>query len=586
MKHKLFQILVETANSLKQQEIIPADATVNVQLDNTKDKSHGDFATNLAMTLAKQAGVSPRELAAKIVENLPANDAISKVEIAGPGFINFFVQDSAKFEILAKVLAEKANFGDSDVGGGKMTLIEFVSANPTGPLHVGHGRGAAYGASLANLMSKAGYRVRREYYVNDAGRQMDILAVSVFLRYLELCGEEFVFPSNGYRGDYVIEIAQNIMDARAKTLQRSAADMFANVTPDEADGGDKELHIDDLISNMKNLLGEQLYETVFNIALKMMLADIEQDLAEFGVTFDNWYSERSLMKTGLVDAAIEKLQAAGHLYQKDGATWFKTTEFGDEKDRVVVRENGVKTYFASDIAYHYDKLNREYERLIDIWGADHHGYIARVKAGMQAMDTHPEALEVNLVQFAILYRGAERVPMSTRAGEFVTLRQLRAEVGNDAARYFYVSRKAEQHMDFDLELAKSKSNENPVYYIQYAHARICSVLAQAAEKGMAYDQAAGLANLDKLELEIEADLASLIAQFPELIDRAALAREPHQIAYYLKDLAQALHSYYNSSQFIVEDEATRNARFVLISAVKQVLQNGLSLLGVSAPEQM
>ena len=340
-----------------------------------------------------------------------------------------------------------------------------------------------------------------------------------------------------------------------------------------------------MIDRAKALLDSD-YETVFNLALKDILTDIEEDLAEFGVTFDNWFSECSLAHTGVVDAALEKLQKAGKIYEQNGALWFRSTEYGDEKDRVVVRENGLKTYFASDIAYHFNKLERGYETLIDIWGADHHGYIPRVKAAMQAMDTNPDALEVLLVQFAILYRGGERAQMSTRSGQFVTLRELRDEVGSDAARFFYVARKSEQHMDFDLDLAKSKSNENPVYYIQYAHARICSVLSQLADKGYQLDLAQGLANMDKLTTEYETDLASKMAQFPELIGRAALAREPHQVAYYLKDLAHGLHSYYNSEQFIVEDAELRNARLALISAVQQVLQNGLAIIGVSAPEKM
>ena len=586
MKSKLTQILIDVAEQLKQQGVIPAEQAVRVQVDPTKDKAHGDFASNLAMMLAKPAGMAPRELAAKIIALLPSESVITKVEIAGPGFINFFVDDQAKFAVVDQILQQKAAFGQSTVGQGRSVLIEFVSANPTGPLHVGHGRGAAYGASLSSLMAFAGFDVTKEYYVNDAGRQMDILATSVWLRYLELCGEEFAFPSNGYKGDYIYAIARQLHDAQGETLRKPVFEVFANVCADEGqEGGDKEQHIDDLIDRAKALLGSD-YETVFNLALKDILTDIEEDLAEFGVTFDNWFSERSLAHTGVVDAALEKLQKADKIYEQNGALWFRSTEYGDEKDRVVVRENGLKTYFASDIAYHFNKLERGYETLIDIWGADHHGYIPRVKAAMQAMDTNPDALEVLLVQFAILYRGGERAQMSTRSGQFVTLRELREEVGSDAARFFYVARKSEQHMDFDLDLAKSKSNENPVYYIQYAHARICSVLSQLADKGYQLDLAQGLANMDKLTTEYETDLATKLAQFPELIGRAALAREPHQVAYYLKDLAHGLHSYYNSEQFIVEDAELRNARLALISAVQQVLQNGLAIIGVSAPEKM
>lgn len=587
MKTKLSQILIAVVDQLKQQGVIPPEQAVRVQVDHTKDKAHGDFATNLAMMLAKPAGMAPRQLADKIAALLPQDSVIRKVDIAGPGFINFFVADEAKFAVVDQVLQQGASFGHSQVGQGRSVLVEFVSANPTGPLHVGHGRGAAYGASLANLMAFAGYDVTREYYVNDAGRQMDILATSVWLRYLEVCGEELVFPSNGYKGDYIYGIVRKLHQEVGERLRKPVFEVFAGVCNDEGqEGGDKEQHIDDLIARAKALLGAADYDKVFDLALKDILTDIEEDLVEFDVKFDNWFSERSLMHSGVVDAALEKLQKSGKIYEQKGALWFRSTDYGDEKDRVVVRENGLKTYFASDIAYHFDKLERGYETLIDIWGADHHGYVPRVKAAMQAMETSPDALEVQLVQFAILYRGGERAQMSTRSGQFVTLRELRDEVGADAARFFYVARKSEQHMDFDLDLAKSKSNENPVYYIQYAHARICSVLAQLADKGYRYDQAQGLANLECLSEEQETHLATKLAQFPDLISRAALAREPHQIAYYLKDLAHGLHSYYNSQQFIVEQDDLRNARLALICAVQQVLQTGLQIIGVSAPEKM
>jgi arginyl-tRNA synthetase len=586
MKQTLIDILNGVVAQLKQHALIPAELDVRVQVDPTKDKTHGDFATNLAMMLAKPAGLPPREMAAKIIALLPSKAEVVKVEMAGPGFINFFVDDQAKFAVVGQVLTQQADFGRAQIGQGRSVLVEYVSANPTGPLHVGHGRGAAYGASLANLLAFAGFDVTREYYVNDAGRQMDILATSVWLRYLALCGEAFDFPSNGYKGDYIYAISRQLHQQHGDTLRKPAFEVFAGVCADEGqDGGDKEQHIDDLIARAKALLAAQ-YDAVFQLALHDILADIEQDLGEFSVTFDNWFSERSLMNTGVVDAALEKLQASGKVYEQNGALWFKSTDYGDEKDRVVVRENGLKTYFASDIAYHFNKLERGFDILIDIWGADHHGYIPRVKAAMQAMETNPDALEVLLVQFAILYRGGERAQMSTRSGQFVTLRELRDEVGSDAARFFYVQRKSEQHMDFDLDLAKSKSNENPVFYIQYAHARICSVLAQAADKGLVWDKAQGLANLALLSSEYETDLASKLAQFPDLVGRAAVAREPHQIAYYLKDLAHGLHSYYNNEQFIVEDEALRHARLTLIVAVQQVLQNGLAILGVSAPEKM
>jgi arginyl-tRNA synthetase len=593
MKNTLNQLLITAIKTLQADQALPQELNFTLQIDATKDKAHGDFATNLAMMLAKQAGLPPRALAEKLVAALPAHESVTQVVIAGPGFINFYVNEQAKMAVVAQVHQQGPQFGQTSTGQGASVLVEFVSANPTGPLHVGHGRGAAYGASLANLLAFAGYQVTREYYVNDAGRQMDILATSVWLRYLELCGESFRFPSNGYKGDYIYAIARQLEVKFGQTLRKPSFEVMAGIAADEGEtdaqgqAGDKERHIDDLIAKAKALLGAHDYEQLFNLALHDILADIEEDLAEFGVTFDNWFSERSLMNSGVVDAAIEKLQQAGKIYEQNGALWFRSTDYGDEKDRVVVRENGIKTYFASDIAYHFNKLEREFETLIDIWGADHHGYIPRVKAAMDAMGTNPNALQVQLVQFAILYRGGERAQMSTRSGQFVTLRELRDEVGNDAARYFYVSRKSEQHMDFDLDLAKSKSNENPVYYIQYAHARICSVLQQVVEKGFAaFDAQAGLANLALLTTEHEQDIAAKLAQFPDLIARAAEAREPHQIAYYLKDLAHALHSYYNAQPLLVADDHLRNARLSLLVAIKQVLVNGLTLLGVSAPERM
>jgi len=585
MKQQIQQVLNQVVAQLKAEGMVPEALEPRIVVENTRDKSHGDFATNLAMMLAKAAGMPPRVLAEKIVSYIPLAEGIEKVEIAGPGFINFFVQEGVKFAVVPQILAQKSDFGRCNVGQGRSVLVEFVSANPTGPLHVGHGRGAAYGDSLSNLLSVAGYQVEREYYVNDAGRQMDILATSVWLRYLSLWGESFPFPSNGYKGDYVYEIAQQVKAAQGAALQRAASEVFADL-PEDAPAGDKEVYIDALIERAKHLLGADQYRWVFDTALEAILADIRADLAAFGIDFNTWFSERSLMESGVIDAAIEKLQQAGKVYEKNGALWFRSTDYGDEKDRVVVRENGVKTYFASDIAYHLNKLMRGHEILIDVWGSDHHGYVPRVKAAMTAMDANPEALEVLLVQFAVLYRGGEKLAMSTRSGQFVTLRELREEVGADAARFFYVQRKSEQHMDFDLDLAKSKSNENPVYYIQYAHARISRVMEQAKERGLSVDLEKGLQHLDQLGEDSEIHLATLLGRYPEVVARAAKAREPHQIAYYLKELAHALHSYYNASQFLVADEALRHARLTFIQAVQQVLKNGLAIIGVSAPDKM
>jgi arginyl-tRNA synthetase len=415
---------------------------------------------------------------------------------------------------------------------------------------------------------------------------MDILGTSVWLRYLELCGEDFPFPSNGYKGDYVFDIAATLHREHGDAYRHSAEELLSELPADEPAGGDKEEHIDALIARSKQLLGDNRYRYVFELGLNTILDDIRQDLEEFGVTYEQWYSERSLTEGGAVNKVMERLRASGHFYEKDGALWFRSTDYGDEKDRVVERDNGQTTYFASDIAYHAEKLERGFDRVIDVWGADHHGYVPRVKAALEALGDDPSKLDVLLVQFAILYRGGEKVQMSTRSGEFVTLRELRHEVGRDAARFFYVMRKCEQHMDFDLDLAKSQSSDNPVYYVQYAHARVCSVLAQAAEKGISAEITEGTANLDRLTEAHEQALMTSLSRYPEVVESAALNEEPHQLTHYLRELANDFHTYYNAHQFLVEDEALRDARLKLILAGRQVLRNGLNLLGVSAPERM
>ena len=559
------------------------------QVERTRDQAHGDFATNLALLLAKPARARPRDLAERLVAALPASALVARVEIAGPGFINFHLAADAYRHVVPAILNAGHHYGRSRRGAGRRVQVEFVSANPTGPLHVGHGRGAAYGAAVADLLAAVGFEVHREYYVNDAGRQMDILATSVWLRYLELCGEALEFPSNGYKGDYVWDIAATLHREHADAYRVEAAAVFAGAPADERpgqDGGDKEDHIDALIAAAKRLLGDNRYRYCFELALNTILDDIRADLAEFGVEYQEWFSERSLAERGAVTRALERLRAAGQVFEQGGAQWFRSTAFGDEKDRVLVRENGQGTYFASDIAYHMDKLERGFERVIDIWGADHHGYVPRVKAALTALGDDPGRLDVLLVQFAILYRGGARAQMSTRSGEFVTLRELRKEVGRDAARFFYVMRRCEQHLDFDLDLAKSQSADNPVYYCQYAHARVCSVLRQAAEKGLVVDPSPGLTNLERLTQDHEQALLRTLARYPELIDTAADNHEPHLLATYLRELANDLHTYYNAHQFLVDDAALRDARIKLILAVRQVLRNGLALLGVSAPEAM
>ncbi len=483
------------------------------------------------------------------------------------------------------MLDQGCDYGRSTLGGGQRVIVEFVSANPTGPLHVGHGRHAAFGATLANLLDAAGYKVHREYYINDAGRQMEILAASVWLRYLECFGEQFPFPSNGYRGDYLHPIANKLVEKSGRSLVRPAAEVFRDLPPD-APAGDKDLYIDAVIARAKALLGEDGFRIAFGLALDDILADIRQDLEEFGVRYDEWFSERSLATNGAIDRALERLRGNDVVYEKDGAQWFRATDFGDEKDRVVVRENGLKTYFASDIAYHLQKRERGFDKLIDVLGADHHGYVARVRAGLVAMGEPGDSLEVRLVQFVTLYRGGEKVQMSTRSGEFITLRELRREVGNDAARFFYVMRSNDQHLDFDLELATSHSNENPVYYIQYAHARVCSVLRQMREKGLEHDPARGRAALARLVEPHEQALLASISRYPEVIEMAAVQRAPHALVHYLRELANDFHTYYNAHQFLVDDAELRDARLTLVQGLRQVVRNGLGLLGVSAPEAM
>ena len=564
---------------------LPPEAAAGARVERARDPRHGDFATSAALSLAKAAGTNPRALAERIVAALPASGLVQSVSIAGPGFINFRLAPAAFEREIERILADGEAYGRSAGGAGRRVIVEFVSANPTGPLHVGHGRHAAYGDSVANLLEATGHDVHREYYVNDAGRQMDILAASVWLRYLESLGEAFAFPSNGYRGEYVRPIAGKLAEAVGESLRRPAAEVFAGLPPD-APEGDRDEHVDAVVARMRQLLGEADYRRVHALGLGEILEDIRDDLAGFGVRFDRWFSERSLSDEGLVAGCIERLKSSGLAYERDGALWFRATEFGDEKDRVVVRDNGQTTYIASDIAYHLGKRERGFDHLLDILGADHHGYVARVRAGLEAMGEPGDSLEVRLVQFAILYRGGEKVQMSTRSGEFVTLRELRAEVGDDAARLFYVLRSNDQHLDFDLELAKSRTNENPVYYIQYAHARVMSVFRQLAEKGWSWSPADAGASLPRLAEDHERVLMATLARYPEVVETAAANRAPQNVVHYLRELAQDFHTWYNAHTFLVEDAGLRNARLALAAAARQVLANGLALVGVSAPASM
>lgn len=598
----LCQLFDTAIHSLKQKGVLAEDFIVPVQLTRTKDPAHGDFACNIALMGAKKVGKNPRELAQVILDALPKSGLIERAEVAGAGFINVFLNKQIKFAVLDEILQKKQNFGTSDTHKGKRVQVEFVSANPTSSLHVGHGRGAAYGMSVANLLEATGFDVCREYYVNDAGRQMDILATSTYLRYLEKCGEPIVFPVNAYQGDYVADFGQALLDEFGEKYRHSFEEVIKNVPDDavftEQNGekiqlsGDKEAHIDGLIANSKRLLGKD-YDVFLQFALNNILDDIKEDLAEFGVTFENWYSEKSLGDK--IENALAVLDKNGYLYEKEGNIWFKSTLFGDEKDRVVKRANGLLTYFASDIAYHKDKFERGFDTVINVWGADHHGYIPRVKAGLSALGIDPNRLEVMLVQFVALYRGDEKVQMSSRSGQFVTLRQLREEVGNDAARFYYVARTPNIHMDFDLNLAKSQSKDNAVYYIQYAYARICRVLEKLSEFGLLVNLEIGKQNEDKFDAK-ESELIKVLSAYPDVILRAANAREPHILTNYLKDLAAQFHGWYDTSRILPkgltdntatdEELAIMQVRLRLSLAVKQVLANGLTLLGLSTPDAM
>ena len=562
------------------------------EIERTRDANHGDYTSNVAMRHAKAAGRSPRQLAEALLKVLPSDAAVVKVEIAGPGFINFHLAPAAYHSELLTILDQGAAYGRPPQSADGKILLEFVSANPTGPLHVGHGRHAAFGAALGNLLEAAGHVVSREYYVNDAGRQVDILAVSVWLRYLERLGESVPFPSNGYRGEYLLPIAAALEREVGRGLWHAAAALVAGLPPDEPAGGDKEAFVDAVIGRARALLGAEGFSRVVSLALTGMCADIRADLAALGVHFDTWYSERSLATSGAIDEALQRLERQGHTYRKDGALWFRASAFGDDEDRVVERENGVRTYFASDIAYHLDKRLRGYARLIDVLGADHHGYVARVRAGLAAIGEPPDSLEVCLLQLVNLYRGGVKVAMGKREGNFVTLRQLREEVGNDACRFYFVMRSAEQPLDFDLDLAKARSTDNPVYYIQYAHARVASVLRQLSERGLSHDAARGRAAAARLAAPHEHRLLVALTRFPEVIELAAATRAPHALVNYLRELATEFHAAYAAGnedpalRIIVEDASLRDARLALMLGAQQVLQNGLKILGVSAPESM
>jgi arginyl-tRNA synthetase len=554
MRKRVAQVVTQALETLKTQGVLEFDQVPHFQMDIPKVADHGDFATNAALTLAKSARRSPRQVAELIRDTLnPPAGMLAKVEIAGPGFINFFIQDSYWLQVLADIEAARGTYGNSSMGAGKKVQVEFVSANPTGPLHVGHGRGAALGDALANILTGTGHQVEREYYINDVGLQMQTLGRSLLLRVQELQGEQVTFPENCYQGDYLKELAEKY---------------YADQGPVP--------------------LGEPDAETLKacgTYAGAAILAEIRQDLEDFGVHFDNWFSEARLFENQVLERALADLQARGFLYEADGALWFKATAFGDEKDRVVRRQNGATTYFASDIAYHWDKFQRGFDQVIDIWGADHHGYVPRLKAVVQALGIPERHLTILLVQLVSLMREGQPVAMTTRGGTFVTLRQVMDEVGKDVARFIFLSRRADAQLEFDLELAKKQTSENPVYYVQYAHARLASVFRLAAEKGIDW-QTAAKAVLARLVLPEELTILKMLAGYPDLVEAAAFHLEPHRITYFLTELAGQLHSYYYKHRFISDDEELTQARLLLVQGIKAILDHGLGLLGVESPESM
>jgi arginyl-tRNA synthetase len=585
------QSLLQRALQSLEGSLLPQPVDPNlVTLERTRDAAHGDFATNIAMRLAKAAGKPPRVIAEAIIAALPASALVTRAEVAGAGFINFFLAKDLYSRELVRVHEEGAGYGRGKPAQPRKVLLEFVSANPTGPMHVGHGRQAAFGDALANLIAAAGDIVTREYYVNDAGRQTEILAVSVWLRYLEACGESLKFPENGYRGDYIRPVAAALRQREGDVLRHSAAAVLDGLPPD-APAGDKDRYIDAVIARCRALIGDAAWRRLLETSIADMLAEIRDDLAGYGVRFDNWVSEREFAESGAIDRALARLRERGLLYLKDGAEWFKATQFGDDEDRVVIRENGVKTYFASDIAYHLDKRERGYDILIDVLGADHHGYVTRVRGGLQAFGHPGDCLEAPLIQLVALFRNGVKMSMGKREANFVTLRQLREEVGNDACRIFYLMRSNDQSLDFDLELAKSKTNENPVFYVQYAHARVASVMKELTSRNIDYDPAQArevvLSRGAELLAGAQAEaMLSCLSRYPEVIRQAAAQRAPHALVHYLRELATTLHSFYNAERILVTDADLRSARLYALLAVQQVVRNGLGVLGATAPESM
>lgn len=561
MKETIIELLGQALETLKADGTLPADASPQIKVDPTKDKSHGDYASNLAMMTSKAAGMKPRDLAEKLIAALPASDAVSKVEIAGPGFLNFFADTGAVADIVRRVFSESDSFGHSDVGAGEKVQVEFVSANPTGPLHVGHGRGAAVGDVLCRLLAATGHDVTREFYYNDAGAQINNLALSVQARAKGLGPDDASWPADGYRGDYISELAASYM--AGDTVEADGKQVTGAADPDDL-------------------------EAIRVFAVAYLRHEQDLDLKAFGVEFDVYFLESSLYSDGKVEETVKRLVDNGYTYEDDGALWLRTTDFGDDKDRVMRKRDGGYTYFLPDVAYHLDKWQRGFTQVINEQGADHHSTVTRVRAGLQALQADiPKGWpDYVLHQMVTVMRSGEEVKLSKRAGSYVTLRDLIEEVGRDATRYFLAARRADSQLTFDIDLARSQSNDNPVYYIQYAHARVHSVLRKASREEKPFDEALAMAQLSLLTSDQEKAVMNRMAQFPDVVAHAAKVREPQQVAQYLQDLSSDFHTCYNAVKVMVEDDATRNARMALGLATAQVIRNGLALLGVSAPEEM
>jgi len=554
MKHKIKKLITEAVKRAVAEGVFSAQELPEVEIEIPKNQKHGDFSANIAMIMASTQKRAPKKIAGQILDHMnDSENLLEKTEIAGPGFINFFVNIDAWHAVLHHIHAQKDLYGASDIGKGEKIQVEFVSSNPTGPLHVGHGRGAAVGDSVGNILSFCGYDVQKEYYINDAGRQIETLGRSVFTRYQALLGKEIPFPDECYQGDYIKDIAGFLKKEHGKKL---------NEKPEQ-----------------------EAISFCARAAAGLIIQGIRQDLESFGVAFDEWFSEQSLYDSGSVDTVIRELEERDIVYKKDGAVWFKTSKYQDEKDRVVVRKNGQKTYFASDVAYHLNKYRRGFEKVIDVWGADHHGYIPRMTASIEALGYRRDQFEVILVQLVNLLRDGEPVAMSTRAGEFITLKDVVDEVGIDAARFIFLTRHYESPLDFDLVLAKKKSNDNPVYYVQYVHARISSILRKGKSQGIDSDAWDDI-TMKKLVEPEEINLIKAMGQYPEVVEKSAVFREPHRITYYLMSLASTFHSYYNKHRVLADDPVVTQARLSLVLAVQRIIRNGLTLLGVSAPEKM